>query len=259
MNNARPPQNLLAAVCLAAGCTHMAAAQTGFRLIDGFAAAGGQVWDNSSRSGPSIWFGADNAQLAPPPVALGSAAGTARVEYAYGPFGATGASVVPWAEATLALNSQSCGTLDITMNARLNLGIADAFGTLYNVQPTVQWLMDNDVASFSGTLGAGAAFLLEATVDDCGICLPDGIFEVDLDSTPVGSWESWSGCLPQGTHLLQLMGGGLSEEWAFSWDRDTQTLLLPTGFDGTWTIRIPAPGSACLLAAGGLLASRRRR
>lgn len=259
MTPIRPSLALVAAACTAALCTHSAEAQTGFRLLNGYAAAGGQLWDNPSQAGPSIWFGTDTATLAPPPVGLGSASGTARVEYFYGTFGPSNASVVPWAEATLAFNSPACGKLDITMNARVNLGIADINGTLYNIQPDVAWLVANNVDSFSGKLGAGTDFLLEVVVDDCSVCLPANIFEVDFEATPDGTWESWSGCLPQGTHLIQLAGGGLSEEWSFSWDRLTETLILPTEFDSTWTIRIPAPSSACLMALGGLLAMRRRR
>lgn len=259
MTPTRTLLTLVAATCATALCTHSAEAQTSFRLLDGSAAASLQFWNNPNQAGPLLWSDFDTATLAPPPVMLGSAAGTARVEFAYGPFGPNFASVVPWAEASLAFNSPACGQLDISMAASLNLGIADLNGTQYNVQPDVAWLVANQVGSFSGSLGAGTDFLIEAFVDDCDICLPADIFEVDLEGTPDGSWEPWSGCLPGGTHLLQLAGGGLSEAWEFSWDRDTQTLILPSAADLTWSIHIPAPSSACLIAFGGLLSSRRRR
>ncbi|TVQ30954.1 MAG: hypothetical protein EA376_11170 [Phycisphaeraceae bacterium] len=253
--------------------TGSAAAQSEFRLLQGVAGASGEFWNNPNQSGPSIWSDSNSALLAPPPVNLGSASGGARVQYNdYGPWGPFGATVIPWAEASLSLNGTACGELDITMNVAMNLGrtdiltpgnLSDPNDPLFNTQPDIPWLLSNNIPAFSGSLGAGTNFLLEAIVDLCDVCLPAGIFEVDLDSTPPGTFEPWDGCLPGGAHRLRLLGGGgLADSFDFSWDphgADGPTLILPNGFSSTWSIQIPAPSTAALAFFGLGFVARRRR
>ncbi|MCC5830379.1 MAG: hypothetical protein JJU36_13120 [Phycisphaeraceae bacterium] len=269
VSNMKAPFFLALAAMLLA-CATATHAQT-YTLLEGGGSASIQLQTTSAYPDPTYFpapgfIDVDSFVLAPPSVGLGAVGGSASVSHVFHniTFGNPDFTIFPWASASLDLSGQDCGTLDINMSVSLNLGTVEGGVVQPGIQPTVQFLMDNDVPSFSGSVSANVNFLVQLFTGDCEICLPAGIFEVDfLDGN---GFVPFDGCLPDNVvcnvRAAGYLDGEMSLGMSFSWNRPTQQLVITNGipFDELETTIFPEPTSAMitLICVGGLLSRRRR-